>query len=487
MSHEARRIFRNLLLIAALAFGLIAGATVYGGHGLLQALERFNKEALPDHERAERALEVAIEFKWQVQEWKNLLLRSSDSSSTAEHWLTVQSHEQAVQAGLQAMFDAAAEEDRPDIFAAIQAHHALGQVYAQAKVRFEVDGFRPQRVDASIRGADRPLLAALDVIADRAVKRAKRTDAEAEASAKQALWLAMLGLGLGTLAGVVSFFVMIRRAVLRPTEQVFTQLAATSEALLQSERLASLGRLAAGMAHEIKTPVASSLSCATDLQRATQALSERLAAGPLTSAAIQDYFQQAASSSELLAANARVVEQLMRSLEQVAADQTGEARRKFRLRAYLLELIQSLQSELKRSAMQIDVRCPDGIEMDSYPGALAQVLTQLLLNAQRHAFEEGVAGLVAIEVSQVGEQLEMSITDKGRGIAPEHLNKVFDPFFTTQRQAGGSGLGLNRVHQLLTHTLGGQVQVRSQLGQGTQFLITLPRVAPPLRESPPTL
>jgi len=484
MSQAAKQIFRDLLLIAALAFGLIGGATLYGGHGLWKALERFSQEALPDHDRAERALDVAIEFKWQVQEWKNLLLRSSDAASSAEHWQAVLARQQAVQSGLQTLRAAAAEADRSAIDAAIQSHLALSQVYAQARVRFEADGFRPQQTDASIRGADRPLLAALELISDRAAERAKRTDAEAEASAKRAITLALLGLAAGLLGGMTTFFVMIRRAVLRPTERVFTQLAATSELLVQSERMASLGGMVAGVAHEINTPVGISLTCATTLQQATQDVSNQMAAGTIKKQALQDYLKLAGECTDLLASNANRVAKLVRSFKQVAVDQTSEARRRFLLRAYILEVIQSLQGELKRSALQIEVHCPDGIEMDSYPGALAQVLTNLLLNVQRHAFDEGQAGSVSIEISQVGEQLELVFTDTGRGIAPEHLDKVFDPFFTTQRHAGGSGLGLNIVYNLLTNTLAGQVRLRSQLGQGTQFLISLPRVTPEVAKRP---
>ncbi|MCV2357441.1 HAMP domain-containing histidine kinase [Paucibacter sp. TC2R-5] len=481
MSQSAKRIFRDLLLIAALAFALIAGFTFYGGHGLWRALERYSAEALPEHERAERMLDVAVEFKWQVQEWKNLLLRSTSSAEAAQLWEAVLAREQAVRAGLQALRAAGQQHtsDSEAIDAALQAHQTLSQAYEQARQRFEADGFRPQGADALVRGADRPLLAALDAISDRAAERAKLADREAQRSAQQAVRVALVGLMLGLIGGMGIFYVMIRRAVLRPTEQVFTQLAATSELLLQSERMASLGGLVAGVAHEINTPVGVSLTCATTLQKATQEVTLQMEGGGLRKQNLQEYLQVAAECSALLSANAHKVADLVRSFKQVAVDQTSEARRSFAVRAYIEELLVSLRAELKRRPMQIELRCPEGLEMDSYPGAFSQVLTNLLLNAQRHAFDEGTAlGVVTIDISQSGEMLEIEFADQGRGIAPEHLGQVFDPFFTTQRHAGGSGLGLNIVYNLITNTLGGQVRLLSQLGQGTKFLISLPRVAP---------
>ncbi|MCV2354428.1 HAMP domain-containing histidine kinase [Paucibacter sp. B2R-40] len=480
MSQSAKRIFRDLLLIAALAFAMIAGFTIYGGHGLWRALEQYSGEALPEHERAERMLDVALEFKWQVQEWKNLLLRSNSSADAALLWEVVQAREQAVQKGLLALRESSLQpaSDISAIDAALQAHQALGRAYAQARQQFEADGFHPQRADASVRGADRPLLDALDAISDRAAERAKLADHEAQQSAQQAVRVALGGLALGLVGGMATFFVMIRRAVLRPTEQVFTQLAATSELLLQSERMASLGGLVAGVAHEINTPVGVSLTCATTLEAATKDLASQMAGGSLRKQVLHDYVQTAMECSALLTSNAHKVASLVRSFKQVAVDQTSEARRSFRVRAYIEELLLSLRAELKRSPMQIELHCPEGLEMDSYPGAFSQVLTNLLLNAQRHAFDGAAAGLVTIDISQSGEQLDIEFADNGQGIAPEHLGRVFDPFFTTQRHAGGSGLGLNIVYNLITNTLGGQVRLLSQPGQGTKFLISLPRVAP---------
>ena len=479
MSQSAKCIFRDLLLIAALAFALIAGFTLYGAHGLWRALERYSQEALPEHARAEHVLDVAIEFKWQVQEWKNFLLRSHDSAEAAPLWAAMQACEQAVQSGLLALRASSVQpQDSADIDAALQAHLALGGDYAQARQRFEADGFDHRRADATVRGADRPLLAALAALSDRAAERAKQADLEARAGAQAAVRLALAGLALGFLGAMATFLVMIRRAVLRPTEQVFTQLAATSELLLQSERMASLGGLVAGVAHEISTPVGEQLTCATTLEKATQELQLRLDGGSLRKQLLLDYLAVATQCTALLSSNAQKVATLVRSFKQVAVDQSSEARRRFGLRAYIAELLVSLHAELKRSPMQIELRCPEGLEMDSYPGAFAQVLTKLLLNAQRHAFDAGAAGLVTIDISQSGEQVEIAFADNGRGIKPEHLSQVFDPFFTTQRHAGGSGLGLNIVHNLITNVLGGQVRLLSQFGQGCKFLINLPRVAP---------
>ncbi len=159
-------------------------------------------------------------------------------------------------------------------------------------------------------------------------------------------------------------------------------------------------------------------------------------------------------------------------------DQTSEARRPFALKDYIDEIVSSLQPKLKKTPIRLSLHCPLDIVLDSYPGAFAQVITNLTLNCVEHAFEVDTAGEIAISARLDGEFVELHVKDDGKGIAPEVLDRIFDPFFTTRRGQGGTGLGLNIVYNLIVKQFCGTIAVASTPGQGTHFTLRIPRVTP---------
>jgi signal transduction histidine kinase len=262
------------------------------------------------------------------------------------------------------------------------------------------------------------------------------------------------------------------------TAQAMDELRQTQESLLQSERLASLGSLVAGVAHEINTPVGIALTSASVLKDATDTLAAQVGEGAIRKSDILRYLETAGESTRLIMNNAYRAAHLIHSFKQIAVDQVSEARRRFGLEEYIGEVVSSLQPKLKQTPVRLTVDCPEEIELDSYPGALAQVITNLTLNCVEHAFEPDTGGNIDIRVRCDGPLIEMRVSDDGKGISPEMLDRVFDPFVTTRRGQGGTGLGLNIVFNLVVKQFGGSIAVSSVLGQGASFVLRIPRVAP---------
>ncbi len=262
------------------------------------------------------------------------------------------------------------------------------------------------------------------------------------------------------------------------TARAMDNLRQAQESLLQSERLASLGSLVAGVAHEINTPVGIALTSASVLKEATDAVSAAVHGGNVKKSDILRYLETADESARLIMNNAYRAAHLIHSFKQIAVDQVSEARRHFELREYIGEVVSSLQPSLKKTRIGIAIDCPEDITLDSYPGALAQVLTNLTLNCVEHAFDADTEGLIRIGVRRDGGWIEMQVSDNGKGIPPDMLDRVFDPFVTTRRGQGGTGLGLNIVFNLIVKQFGGTISVSSTLGQGARFTLRIPRETP---------
>ena len=174
---------------------------------------------------------------------------------------------------------------------------------------------------------------------------------------------------------------------------------------------------------------------------------------------------------------------LISSFKQVAVDQTSELKRDFQMREFLTDLLSSLNPEFKHSRNAIVMECPEQIEMYSFPGALAQVVTNLVGNAQKHAFEEEQNGTIRIEVVAKEAEVALVVTDDGKGIPGDILPRIFEPFFTTKRSSGGTGLGLHIVYNMIHERLKGRIAVESKVGEGTRFTITIPRLLPQSEET----
>jgi two-component system NtrC family sensor kinase len=266
-----------------------------------------------------------------------------------------------------------------------------------------------------------------------------------------------------------------RRAA-QQTAQAMADLRRTQESLLQSERLASLGSLVAGVAHEINTPVGIALTSASVLKDATDEMQAALAGDGLKKSVVLRYLATAAESARLIMNNAYRAAHLIHSFKQIAVDQTSEARRPFALMEYVEEIVVSLRPKLKTIQIDLQHDGADDIVLDSYPGAFAQVITNLVLNCAEHAFEPEQPGTIRIHARLDGDTVELQLCDNGKGIAADVLDRIFDPFFTTRRGQGGTGLGLNIVYNLVVKQFGGTITVRSTQGHGTCFTLRIARV-----------
>ncbi|MFY9178402.1 MAG: PAS domain-containing protein [Venatoribacter sp.] len=256
------------------------------------------------------------------------------------------------------------------------------------------------------------------------------------------------------------------------------ELKRTQTELLENEKLASLGSLVAGVAHELNTPIGNALMVASSLTTATQQIKEQVKHG-LTRSALENYLNENEEGGKIVERNLMRSAELIRSFKQLAIDQTSYQRRTFELQDLIREIAVTLHPTLRKTPHQLENNVPEGLVFDSYPGPLGQVIINLINNALVHAFEEGSVGVISIQAQliEIG-WVSITVRDNGMGISSADQKKIFDPFFTTKLGHGGSGLGLHIVYSLVTGLLGGRIQVKSEEQIGTEMIITLPMKAP---------
>lgn len=265
-------------------------------------------------------------------------------------------------------------------------------------------------------------------------------------------------------------------------QETIIHLNETRDSLVRSEKLASLGALVAGIAHELNTPIGNALTVASTLQEKVKDFSTAYAQG-LRRTTLEEHLQAEAFASDLIIRNLGRAAELVTSFKNVTVDQTSAQRRKFDLDEVIGEVITTLRPTLKKTAFQIGHAAAGGIAMDSYPGPLGQIITNLVNNSVMHAFDEQTDGQMTITTWQQDGIVHIDFCDDGCGIPSEFLSRIFDPFFTTRLGRGGSGLGLNIVHTLIETVLHGSISVSSQIGDGTCFYITLPLSPPYIKVS----
>ena len=274
-------------------------------------------------------------------------------------------------------------------------------------------------------------------------------------------------------------------AAMQATERAYAELKETQASLVQAEKMASLGLLVAGIAHEINTPVGIAYGCASHLASRTRDLVLALGNDALKKSELLAYAHAAVESTRLMSGNLSRAAELIRSFKHVAVDQASAELRRFDLKTYLDEVVTSLGPRLRATPHRVTISCPKDIAINGYPGAFSQVITNLVINALDHAFESKPAGTIAIKVDTApdGGEVDLWFSDDGKGIPATVREKIFEPFFTTRRGSGGSGLGLHIVYNLVTQSLGGRIVVDSAEGRGTTFHIRFPREAPPRAEA----
>lgn len=260
----------------------------------------------------------------------------------------------------------------------------------------------------------------------------------------------------------------------------YSQLQMALRNLVQAEKLASLGSLVAGVAHEINTPIGVSLAAASHLVDQVSSFAAVVQRQQVRKTDLQSFMDNCSEASGIIFNNMERAAGLVRSFKQVAADQTSETRRSFDLHQTVGEILFNLRPSFKHRSVDLQAQVPEGIAMDGYPGALAQILSNLVLNSLIHGFDEDSVGTIQVVASELpgSKNIQLCIQDNGKGIAPPILGRIFDPFFTTRRNQGGTGLGLHIVYNLVHNTLGGSIQVDSPTGQGTLFELQIPRVSP---------
>jgi signal transduction histidine kinase len=244
--------------------------------------------------------------------------------------------------------------------------------------------------------------------------------------------------------------------------------------IIMQEKMVALGGLVAGVAHEINTPVGIGVTAASLLGEQTASFRNLYQGGHMKRSDLETYLDTASQSSTMLLSNLHRAAELIQSFKQVAVDQSTEERRCFPAKAYVDEILLSLRPQLKRTPHQITVQVDEGLELDTYPGALAQIVTNLVINSITHAFAPEETGQITLELTSVGDQVHFTYRDNGRGIPAEHLDKIFEPFFTTKRGQGGSGLGLHIIYNLVTQQLGGTMHCESAEGEGACFVMAFP-------------
>ncbi len=262
-------------------------------------------------------------------------------------------------------------------------------------------------------------------------------------------------------------------------ESALLELNAAQQNLIDAERLAALGGLVAGVAHEVNNPIGISLTVASSFARRTDQFDAEMRAGtPLRRSQLEEFVRSSRDASQQLVANLHRAAELIQSFKQVAVDRSHAERRQFNLSEATDQIIASLRPVLKRSTITLSVDVPEGLVVDGFPGSYGQILTNLFLNAANHAFPDGRSGAIAISARPRGnDDIEIIFADNGAGMTPDVQRQAFDPFFTTRRNEGGTGLGLHIVYNLVTQQLGGRMMLESRLGQGTTFRIIMPRAA----------
>ncbi|MBN2530789.1 MAG: hybrid sensor histidine kinase/response regulator [Deltaproteobacteria bacterium] len=264
-------------------------------------------------------------------------------------------------------------------------------------------------------------------------------------------------------------------------ETTITRLQTMQKQLVESEKMASLGKLVAGVAHEINTPVGIGVTAASHLSENISAFKKCYEAGDASHDDLERFLNTMDETARMILGNLSRAAQLIRSFKQVAVDQSSESPREFKLREYMEDILLSLKPRMKRTGHRIELACPEDLKIRSYPGALSQIITNLVMNALIHGFENKNNGTIDIRISKETPNIILVCTDNGKGMPEEVADNVFEPFFTTKRGTGGSGLGMHMVFNLVTQTLGGEIRCESEPDKGTRFVISFPHEEGPVQ------
>ncbi|WP_353860948.1 hybrid sensor histidine kinase/response regulator [Azospirillum formosense] len=275
------------------------------------------------------------------------------------------------------------------------------------------------------------------------------------------------------------------RATVEEVRAAHSRLEETQQHLIQTEKMAALGLLVSGVAHEINTPIGVALTAVSHLSALVESLASQFQSGAIRKSDLARFLENAREGALLVTTNIVRTANLIQSFKQVVVDRAGSERRVFDLKDYLSDALFGLDPHLREAGHSLTVTCPAGLTIDSHPGPLSEVLSILIRNAVAHAFRPGQCGRVALSVTpRDGDWVELRLSDDGKGIDPEHLPKLFDPFFTTRRGIEFPGLGLYVAFNLVHQVLQGTIDVESLPGGGATFVVRMPRRVSTPAEAP---
>ena len=277
----------------------------------------------------------------------------------------------------------------------------------------------------------------------------------------------------------ITFVGIIRDITERKEEQyrlqaTLEQLQSAQDELVQAEKMASLGGLVAGVAHEINTPIGVGVTAVSHLKERADHVAQLFRDGGLRKSDFAEFVEAATASSGIIQTNLNRASDLIKSFKQVAVDQTSEEKRRINVLEYAEEVLESLKPNLRRTLHEICVQGDRDVLIDTHPGALSQVITNLVMNSVIHAYDEGDVGHIQLTIQDCGDRVSVLYADDGKGMDEDVCSKIFEPFFTTKRGSGGSGLGMHILFNQVTQTLGGSIELHSTPGRGTAFEISIP-------------
>ncbi len=254
-------------------------------------------------------------------------------------------------------------------------------------------------------------------------------------------------------------------------EASIEELQRTQEYLIQTEKLSALGGLVAGISHEINTPLGIGVTSTSFLKQEFEALAKAYEEGKLKKGQMDEYLRVLREGITILENNLGRAVELIENFKMIATDQSHYEHRTFQVVQYFHSIISNLTPELRRYEVEVQILCDEDLKISGYPGVFSQILTNLVMNALIHGFDKGARGTIQIVMRTIKGGHILEVKDNGKGVDPALLRNIFDPFFTTTRGAGGSGLGMYIVQNLVTKYLGGTITAHSQVGQGFQVEI----------------
>lgn len=248
----------------------------------------------------------------------------------------------------------------------------------------------------------------------------------------------------------------------------------TQKQLVESEKMVALGNLVAGVSHEINTPIGIGVTAASYMDEKSKEFQVLFLENKMKRSDLDEFLKTVLETTGMIQINLQRASELIRSFKQVAVDRSIQIKRSFGVTEYIKEVLVSLQPDLKKRKHQVEVLGANGIEIFNDPGAISQIVTNLIMNSVIHAYDSNTSGKILIETIVHDNQLTIRYSDDGKGMPPEVAEQIFNPFFTTNRSGGGTGLGMHIVYNLVTHSLGGSITCESKVSKGTVFIIQIP-------------